>query len=256
MSKVFTRSSAPRVVEPALFDAEPAVETVVDQEPVGKPNVGLEGRLELVTDGPHVTGCPRHDSCERLPANALVSVSVWAGLTSADDGVVHVYRVGIELRRGNVKVRLDAEHADVFCDVVAVGDRSTAEHVDDGVLVVAVPLDGVIDLGDEQFDGAGRRRKRGLVDVDDVADAPVSATRDDLRLLGGEVVPARVGSVAGRPPRRREVRKPRLSHTTLCAYRAKKLGVRADEPHSTARTSPPRPVVCATPRKHLYRVRT
>jgi len=150
------------VVEPALLDAEPAVEPVVDQKPVRKEDVRLERSREVVADVPHVAGRSGDDPGERLATDALVGLAVGIRLARPDDDVVLLDGIDVELRGRHVKVGLDAENAEVLDGVVAVAVagvvtvaavRTAAEHVNDRILVAAVSLDGVVDLGDHQLDG-------------------------------------------------------------------------------------------------------
>ncbi len=173
-------------VDPPGFDPEPGGDTVVDEKPVREEDVRLVRGRELVADLAHVPWRAGDDLRHRVPTDALepvvVGVTVRVVARVEDHAVLRDEIAVCDVCRRHVEVRLHPDDTDVFTFVVC----GPAEHVDDRVLVVPAPLDGVVDGRHHQLDCrlGSRLGHPHVAGVDHLADVGprLSGDRDRLRL--------------------------------------------------------------------------
>ena len=119
--------------------------------------------VEVVAHLAHVAWRLAENFGQSLTANRLVRVAIAVGLLPTGNPVVPSQSVLGDGVGRRVEVRSESEHARV--NRLALG--GAAEDVDDGILVVAPALDGVVDLRDDELDGILDGWELALVDVDD-----------------------------------------------------------------------------------------
>ncbi|WP_436929809.1 hypothetical protein [Halosimplex halobium] len=146
--------------------------------------------LEVVADLAHVAGRAADDLREALAADRLEGLALGVGLAVVDEAVVPRDALVVDVLDRRVEVRLEVVHRDVFeFRVVASAGLPPAEDVDDGELVVAAVLDGVVDLRDRQRDRALRVGEPDRVGVDHRRGAAaVLVACDGFGLVGGPLL--------------------------------------------------------------------
>jgi len=182
--------------EPSLGYLDPAVDPLVDQEAIGKEDVGLVV-IEVVADLTHIPRRATDDLGQLLATNTFELLAVGVGFAAVDESIVLLFGRLVERVGRRVEVGLEAQHTDVFVSTVG----AAAEDVDDRVFLAATPLDGVIDLRDHEFDRAGRVGELRVVNVDDLADPTAAVAGDDRGRIASVASVASVVGLVGRRKR-------------------------------------------------------